>query len=235
MELPPHFQGGPGAASQVSAYRTGRAAIQGRTPGLHRGPAIMGSDPTRGRQCGHTGSSGRPGKNGETPSATHTQRCPAKGGAKSALKHYATDFYAKPEKAPAEQRNETSAPAGGIVGGGGSGRPAAPIFTPQATQNGARKKETWKRLTKSRVCGRLGNPPCRICALTHKGVRHYCGRGHHGHPKGVCIPCTPRHTPLRTRLASQRTPGTGGMPAPKRPVGRVPPCKCATHQPPAAG
>ena len=27
------------------------------------------------------------------------KRCPAKSGAKSALKHYATDFYAKPEKA----------------------------------------------------------------------------------------------------------------------------------------
>ena len=109
------------------------------------------------------------------------------------------------------------------MGGGGSGRPAAPIFTPPATRNGARKKKTRRRLTKSSVCERHGNPPCPMCALTHKGVRHCCGKGHHGHPKGVCIPCTPRHTPLRARLASQRTPGTGGTPAPKRPVGRVPP------------
>ena len=41
--------------SGLSAYPTGRGAIQGRTPRLHCGPAIMGSDPTRGRQCGHTG------------------------------------------------------------------------------------------------------------------------------------------------------------------------------------
>ena len=37
---------------------------RGRTPGLHRGPTLMGSDPTRGRQCGHTGSTRRPGING---------------------------------------------------------------------------------------------------------------------------------------------------------------------------
>ena len=48
-EPPPHFQGGPGAASQVlasSAYRTGRGATQGHTPGLYRRPAPMGSDLT---------------------------------------------------------------------------------------------------------------------------------------------------------------------------------------------
>ena len=42
--------------------------------------------------------------------------------------------------------------SGGAVTGGGSGRPAAPIFTPPTTQEGARKKETRKRLTKSWVC-----------------------------------------------------------------------------------
>ena len=46
---------------------------RGRTPGLHRGPTLMGSDPTRGRQCGHTGSTRRPGINGETPpTLSHT-------------------------------------------------------------------------------------------------------------------------------------------------------------------
>ena len=44
--------------------------------GTHPWPAPwaspMGSNPTRGRQCGHTGSTGRPGKNGETPLQTHT-------------------------------------------------------------------------------------------------------------------------------------------------------------------
>ena len=169
------------------------------------------------------------------------KRCPAKGGAKSALKHYATDFNAKLEKAPAEQRDEVFTPAGGAVEGGGSGKPAAPIFTPQATRNGARKKETRRRLTKSWVCEWHGNPPCPTCALTHRGVRHCCSGGHHGHPKGVCIPCTPRHTPPRARLASQRTPGVGDMPALKRFMGRAPPGACMratgqrTHQPPAAG
>ena len=39
--------------------------------GMHPWPAPwaspMGSDPTRGCQCGHTGSTGRPGRNGDTP------------------------------------------------------------------------------------------------------------------------------------------------------------------------
>ena len=130
------------------------------------------------------------------------KRCPAKGGVKSALEHYVTDFYAKPEKALAEQRDEVFAPAGGAVEGRGSGRPAAPIFTPPMNRNGARKKETRRRLTKSWVCERHGNPPYPTCALTHRGVRHSCSRGHHGHPKGVCMPCTPRHRPLPARLAS---------------------------------
>ena len=131
----------------------------------------------------------------------------------------------KPERAPAEQRNEVFAPAARAVEDGGGGRPAAPIFTPPATRNGARKKETWRRLTKSWVCERHWNPPCPCptCALTRRGVRHCCSRGHHGHPKGVCMPCTPRHTPQRARLARQRTPGVGGTPAFKRLMGRAPP------------
>ena len=68
----PGWSWGSEPGSGLSAYCTGRGAIQGRTPGLRRGPAPMGSDPTRGRQCGHTGSTGRPGKNGETPQITHT-------------------------------------------------------------------------------------------------------------------------------------------------------------------
>ena len=67
----PGWSWGSEPGSGLSAYRIGRGAIQGRTPGLHRGPAVMGSDPTRGRQCGHTGSTGRPGKNGETPAPAH--------------------------------------------------------------------------------------------------------------------------------------------------------------------
>ena len=43
--------------------------------GTHPWPAPwaspMGSGPTRGRQCGHTGSTGRPGKTGETAAETH--------------------------------------------------------------------------------------------------------------------------------------------------------------------
>ena len=41
----PHYQGGPGAASQVlvqSAYHTGRGVTQGRTLSLYSGPASMG-------------------------------------------------------------------------------------------------------------------------------------------------------------------------------------------------
>ena len=68
------------------------------------------------------------------------KRCPAKGGAKSALKRYAADFYAKLERALAEQRNEVFAPAAGAVEDGGRGRPTTPIFTPPATRNGPKKK-----------------------------------------------------------------------------------------------
>ena len=120
------------------------------------------------------------------------------------------------------------------VTGGGSGRSTAPIFTPPATREGARKKETRRWLTKSWVCERHGNPPCPRCVQTHRGVRHCCSRGRHGHPKDAC---TPRHTSRRARLASQRTPGLGGTPALKRSMGRIPPgAKHARHgpaQPPA--
>ena len=71
----PRWSWGSELGSGLSAYHTGRGAIQGRTPGLHHGPAIMGSDPTRGRQCGHTGSTGRPGKKMvKPPPPTHTHR-----------------------------------------------------------------------------------------------------------------------------------------------------------------
>ena len=67
-----------------------------------------------------------------------------------------------------------------------------------------------------------------MCADT-RGVRHCCSRGHHGHPKDAC---TPRHTSRRARLASQRTPGVGGTPALKRPMGRIPPrAQHARHGP----
>ena len=69
------------------------------------------------------------------------KRCPAKGGTKSALKHYVTDFYAKLERDLAEQRNEVFAPVAGAVEDGGGGRPIAPIFTPPATRNGAKKRK----------------------------------------------------------------------------------------------
>ena len=74
-EPPPLFQGGSAAASQVlasSAYRTGRGATQGCTPGLYQGPAPMGSNSTRGRQCSHTGSTGKPGKNGNVQERVQT-------------------------------------------------------------------------------------------------------------------------------------------------------------------
>ena len=44
------------------------------------------------------------------------KRCLAKGGAKSALKHYATDVYAKLDKYLAKQSDEFFTPAGGAVG-----------------------------------------------------------------------------------------------------------------------
>ena len=88
---------------------------------------------------------------------------------------------------------------------------------------GPQKKETRGQLTKSWVYERHGNPPYRTRALTDQGVRHCCSRGHHGHPKGICVPCTPLHTPLRARLAGQRTPGAGGTRALKRLMGRAPP------------
>jgi hypothetical protein len=65
----PWWSWGSEPGSGLSAYCTGRGATQGRTPGLYRRPALMGSDPTRGRQCGQIGSTGRPGKTGST---THT-------------------------------------------------------------------------------------------------------------------------------------------------------------------
>ena len=76
-------------------------------------------------------------------------------------------------------------------------------------------------------------PPCRACATTHRGVKHYCSRGHQGHPQVPTeCPVAANRTPARVlggRRVSQRTPmGRGGggaerhTPAPKRRVLRTP-------------
>ena len=68
------------------------------------------------------------------------KQCPAKGVAKSALRHYAIDFYAKPERILANPRGGIFTHAGGTEEDVGSGRPAVPaepVFTPQATRHGA--------------------------------------------------------------------------------------------------
>ena len=58
------------------------------------------------RQAKTKGTAGKPPERQLGAAANpERRRCPAKGGAKSALKHYATDFYAKLEKAPAERRD----------------------------------------------------------------------------------------------------------------------------------
>ena len=139
------------------------------------------------------------------------KRCLAKGGAKSALKHYATEFYAKPEKAPAERRDKVFAPSGGAATGGGSDRPAAPIFMPPTTRDGVRKKETQRRLTKSLVCKRHGNPPLPTCVLTHRGARHCCSKGGAPRPPEGHLHTVHTETHTTARAAGQPAhPGGGG-------------------------
>ena len=126
------------------------------------------------------------------------KRCPAKGGAKSALKHYATNFYAKPEKALAERRDEVFAPSGVTVTGGGNGRPVAPIFTPTTTREAAKKKGTRKRLTKSWVCERHGNPPLSDMCADTQGTEALLQQGAPRPPEGrLHIVHTQTHTTAR--------------------------------------
>ena len=157
--------------------------------------------------------------------------CPAKGGVKSSARHYTMDFYDKPEKVQTGHGSRDFMAVEGAIGDMERVRQAAPLFTPQMARGGARRKETMWRLAKCGVCERHSNPPCPTCALTHWGMRHCRSTGQCGHPMGACAPGshTPRHTRLRAGLANQRTPGTGGTPAPKRPVERPPPPGARAH------
>ena len=113
----------------------------------------------------------------------------------------------------------------------GSQEPHTIRFTPQHARTLQRRPETHKRRRKTWVCEAHGHPPCRACALAHRGVRYCCARGHQGHPRvpAMCPPAAGRApTPLRrlgARRASQRTPGRGEggqPPAPKRRVTHTP-------------
>ena len=113
----------------------------------------------------------------------------------------------------------------------GSQEPHTIRFTPQHARARHRRPETHKRRRKTWVCEAHGHPPCRACALAHRGVRYCCARGHQGHPRvpAMCPPAAGRApTQLRrlgARRASQRTPGRGEggqPPAPKRRVTHTP-------------
>ena len=128
--------------------------------------------------------------------------------------------------------------------GNGSQEPHTIRFTPQHTRTQQRRPETHKRRRKTWVCEAHGHPPCRACALAHRGVRYCCARGHQGHPRvpAMCPPAAGRApTPLRrlgARRASQRTPGRGEggqPPAPKRRVTHTPVRGGGGHTPGAPG
>ena len=169
----------------------------------------------------------KPQRNPATPA--DRRRCPAKGGARRSAPHYGTDFYAKPTVP-----DGTRHPPFQVVDTGpenGSQEPHTIRFTPQHARTRQHRPETHKRRRKTWVCEAHGHPPCRACALAHRGVRYCCARGHQGHPRvpAMCPPAAGRApTPLRrlgARRASQRTPGRGEggqPPAPKRRVTHTP-------------
>ena len=181
----------------------------------------------------------KPQRNPATP--TDRRRCPAKGGAKRSALHYGADFYAKPT-GPDGKRH----PPFQVVDTGpenGSQEPHTIRFTPQHARTQQRRPETHKRRRKTWVCEAHGHPPCRACALAHRGVRYCCARGHQGHLRvlAMCPPAAGRApTPLRrlgARRASQRTPGRGEggqPPAPKRRVTHTP-VRGGEHTPGAPG
>ena len=121
------------------------------------------------------------------------RRCPAKGGAKRFALHYGTDFYAKPT-VPDGRRH----PPFQVVDTGpenGSQEPHTICFTPQHARTRQRRPETHKRRRKTWVCEAHGHPPCRACALAHRGVRYCCARGHQGHPRVPAMCPLPRGEP----------------------------------------
>ena len=169
----------------------------------------------------------KPQRNPATPA--DRRRCPAKGAARRSTLHYGTDFYAKPTVSDGRRH-----PPFQVVDMGpenGSQEPHTIRFTPQHARTRQHRPETHKRRRKTWVCEAHGHPPCRACALAHRGVRYCCARGHQGHPRvpAMCPPAAGRApTPLRrlgARRASQKTPGRGegGQPlAPKRRVTHTP-------------
>ena len=73
----PHFQGGPGAASQVlvqSAYHTGRGVTQGRTLSPYSGPASMGATQPEDARVAIWANPGDLVKMAIPPPPTHTVR-----------------------------------------------------------------------------------------------------------------------------------------------------------------
>ena len=154
----------------------------------------------------------KPQRNPAAPA--ERRRYPAKAGAKRSALHYGTDFYAKPTVPDGRGR-----PPFQVVDTGpenGSQEPHPIHFTPQHARTRQHRPETHKRRRKTWVCEAHRHPPCRACALAHRGVRYCCARGHQGHPRvpAMCPPAAGRApTPLRrlgTRRASQRAPGRGG-------------------------
>ena len=174
--------------------------------------------------------------------ATDRRQCPAKGGAKRSAMHYGADFYAKPIAPDGRRHLPFQVVDTGLADA--SQEPHTRHFTPQHARTRQRRPETHKRRCKTWVCEAHGHPPCRACAIAHRGVRYCCARGHQGHPRvpAMCPRAAGRApTPLRrlgVRRASQRTPGWGEggrTPAPKRRVTRTPVRGGGGHSPGASG
>ena len=162
----------------------------------------------------------KPQRNPATPA--DRRRCPAKGGAKRSALHYATYFYAK----PTEPDGRRHPPFQVVDTGPENGRqePHTRHFAPQHACTRQCRPETSKRRQKSWVCEAHGHPPCRACALAHRGVRYCCARGHQGHPRvpAMCPPAAGRApTPLRRLGAAElarglQVGGRGDNPQPPR-------------------
>ena len=128
---------------------------------------------------------------------------------------------------------------------GGGGGPRASIFTPLATRNGARKKETQRQLTKSWIYERHGNPALSNMRTDTQGSQTLLQQGAPRPPEGrLHAVYTKTHT--TARAAGQLVhPGGGGHANTQATHGESPPpppwgaCMRATsqptHQPPAEG
>ena len=142
------------------------------------------------------------------------ERCPGKRGSEAIGGSVRMRFLCGPGDAAGSQKRP--AIPGGQRGGRQSGCSTLRwdgVVYPAAKSTVARRPEQRPRLPRLWICAAHQHRQCASCAAVGRGVRHWCARGHVGHPRLSTAMPGPRGG---ERRVAARTPGAGGTPSAKR-------------------